>query len=522
MRPRLRVPSDGEADATNDTGSLRASASRGVLWMTLQKWFTRIGGFVTVAILTRLLQPSEFGIVAATMTVLPLVVLLSDLGFSTYVVQAVKADQTVLSTSFWYCALAGVVLGGGLALSAPVFARLFAVPQMAVVLPVLAPAVLMVVLRSVPVALLRRRMQFRALAAQSAVAAALAQVIAIVLAVNGAGVWALVAQQLVAEVVTTAAAWWSVRWLPSLHFSRREFSSMARFGSQVVFVDLAATFRGWAEVAIVSHSLGTTALGYLSIARKLVDVTSDLSGAAIPAVSQVVFARMRDSLPRLQAAYQRALSTTYGVVSLPLLVIAVGAPIAVPLIFGGGWDRSVPVASALAVAGVMTLGAVLDQGLFYGLGRPGAWLAYAVGIDALTVLGTAVGVRWGLVGVALAFIVVAAAATATRWVLVARQLRTSTGQVAAPLSRTLPVIAASALTGGAVLALIRSGPAWLLMITLGFFMALAHVATLGLTQRAVFRDLVDGLNLRRLRDRIQHRGHDSLARTSVDPEESVL
>lgn len=492
----MSVHEAADEDSRRDGGSLSREASRGVLWMTLQKWFTRIGGFVTVAILTRLLVPAQFGVVAATTTVLPLVLLLADLGFSTYVVQAEKADQTVLSTSFWYCALSGLLLAGSLALAAPLFARAFAVPEMAYVMPALSPAVLMVVLRSVPTALLRRRMRFRALAAQSALAAGVAQVLAVVLALNGAGVWALVGQQLAAETVTAVAAWWSARWMPSLHFSRREFSTMVRFGGQVVFVDLAATLRSWAEVAIVSHALGAAALGYMSIARKLVDVTSDLSGAAIPSVSQVVFARVRDSRPRLQRAYQRALSTTYGVVSLPMLVVAVGAPAAVPLIFGAGWGQSVPVVSALAVAGVMTLGAVLDQGLFYGLGRPGVWLAYACVVDALTVAGTAVGVRWGLIGVALAFIVVAAAATTARWVLVARALGASVWMVAAPLSRTLPVMAASAASGALVLTAIGAARTWVAMLALGAAMAVVHVVVLGLVQRGVYRDVVEGIGVR--------------------------
>ena len=68
-----------------------------------------------------------------------------------------------------------------------------------------------------------------------------------------------------------------------------------------------------------------------------------------------------------------------------------------------------PPAQALAVAGIITLGAMLDHGLFYGLGRPGAWLGYAVVVDTATVATTAVAVRWGLVGVAVGFVVVAVA-----------------------------------------------------------------------------------------------------------------
>ena len=80
-------------------------------------------------------------------------------------------------------------------------------------------------------------------------------------------------------------------------------------------------------------------------------------------------------------------------------------------------------AQALAFAGIITLGAMLDHGLFYGLGRPGTWLGYAVVVDGATVATTAVAVRWGLGGVAVGFVVVAFVATVARWVLVSTNSR---------------------------------------------------------------------------------------------------
>ena len=107
-------------------------------------------------------------------------------------------------------------------------------------------------------------------------------------------------------------------------------------------------------------------------------------------------------------------------VSPLMILLVVTAPVLVPLLFGEQWQASVPPAQALAVAGIITLGAMLDHGLFYGLGRPGAWLAYAVVVDAATVATTAIAVRWGLVGVAVGFVLVAVLATVARWVLVGR------------------------------------------------------------------------------------------------------
>ncbi len=496
-------PAEPEESDTQE--GLGAHAARGVLWMTAQKWMTRIGGLVTVAILTRFVTPAEFGVVAAAMTVIPFVYLLSDLGFSTYVVQSRSVDQRVLSTAFWFSCIAALVLGGGLFLAAPLFADVFGIDGTTPVLRGLVPSIVFVALQGVPVALLRRRMQFKKLAAQTAVAALLAQIVAVVLALTGAGVWALVVQQLVAQGVSGVIAWVSARWRPTLSFSRPEFAAMTRFGGQVVAVELVATLRGWVEAAIISNVLGASALGYLTIARRLVDTTSDMSAAAILPVSTVVFAKVRDTGDRLRSSYLRALGASYGTVSLPLTFVAVAAPIVLPLVFGTGWEPSVPVSQALALAGVLTLGAMLDHGLFYGLGKPGAWLSYAVGVEALTVGTTAVVVRWGLSGVAWGFLGVALVATTMRWVLVARTMSASVPEIAQPFARLLPVMAGVGVAGLGIARLTEGWPALLSITCIGGAMALVHIGLVRLVAPAVFDDVVRGLRLRALFDRLRRR-----------------
>ena len=45
-------------------GPLAERATTGAIWLTAQTWFAKVGGFVTVVILARLLTPTDFGLVA--------------------------------------------------------------------------------------------------------------------------------------------------------------------------------------------------------------------------------------------------------------------------------------------------------------------------------------------------------------------------------------------------------------------------------------------------------------------------
>jgi O-antigen/teichoic acid export membrane protein len=439
-----------EQRATNEEQLGRRAAS-GVLWLAAQKWAVRVSGFATLVVLTRELSPHQFGVVAAAMTVIPIVYLLSDLGFSTYLLQTDDIDQHSLSTAFWTSVAAGAFLSTGLWFVSPLIADAFEIPELTTVLRALVLSVVPTVLAGVPLAMLRRAMAFKAVAMQALVAAVLAQVVAVVVALGGGGVWALVSQLVVAQWVIALLAWRKAHWLPSFWLSPRLFGHMAAFGVRVSAVDFVATTRIWAEAWIVSVSLGTTALGFLNIAQRLILVAQELTAASVVPVSTVVFAKVRESFERLRATYLKALGVAYAVVSPLMVLIVVTAPVLFPVLFGNRWGASVRPAQALAVAGIITLGAMLDHGLFYGLGRPGAWLAYAVVVDAATVGMTAVAVRWGLTGVAVGFVVVAVLATVARWVLVGRIMTLAVRTVAGPFVTVMVPTALAMVLGTLVL-----------------------------------------------------------------------
>lgn len=460
------------APATDTVGRQAAS---GVLWLTAQKWAIRVLGFVTIAVLTRLLSPQDFGTVAAASTILPFFYLLADLGFAAYIVQVANADQRMLSTAFWYSLSAGMVLCAALVAIAPLMGIVFGDPRVVPVLQALSLWVIFTAFGSVPMAILRRNMSFARLAGQGAIAAVIAQAVAMAMAFSGAGVWALVGQSLVAPVITSILAWISTRWNPNLMFSRREFSRMTRYGGQVLGVEFVAMLRASGEAAVISSTLGVAALGYMNIAQRLVQVVQDLTGSAIVPVTTVAFARIRDDRERLLSAYLRALRMSYAALSLPLTIVAVAAPMIVPILFGKAWNSSFPIAQILAIAGTLTVGAWLDHGLFYGVGKPGRWFVYALVIDGITFGTTVALVHSGLIAVAWGFLGVCVVATVSRWFLVAKILSTSPRLVAGPFLFVVTAVAVSGAVGWGILVLTGGLPDWASIVLVAVTVAVVHL-----------------------------------------------
>src|SRR6478736_3798763 len=102
---RHRLPSVSDTIALDAApgaggGALGRPAASGTLWLAAQRWVVRVTGLVTVAVLTRLVTPEQFGVVAAASAVIPFVLMLSELGLSVYIVQAPELSRRTLSTAF--------------------------------------------------------------------------------------------------------------------------------------------------------------------------------------------------------------------------------------------------------------------------------------------------------------------------------------------------------------------------------------------------------------------------------------
>jgi O-antigen/teichoic acid export membrane protein len=488
--------------------SLRARAASGVLWTVAQKWGVRVSSLVTLAVLARLVEPHEFGVVAMAMVYIALLNLLADFGFASYVVQATDPDQRLLSTAFWFSAGASVLLAALMTALAPLVAALVHTPELTPVLQVLALAVVVNGCVGTPSALLKRRLAFRTLALRPMVAALVSQAVAVALAFLGAGVWALVAQTLVFSVIGGAVIWAGANWRPSLMFSTADARQIASYGSHVVGMDITGNLRGWGETALIGGILGTSALGYWAVATRLVAVAVDVSATTIVTVATPVFARLKEERERLAAAYLRASSLSLAVVGPALLLLAVTAPVIIPLVFGSQWGPSIVVAQIIPCGTVFLFLAMLDRGLLLATGRPAAALAFTVPVDACAVALVAATAHAGLAAVAVAEVLVAVVSTPFRLRIVCRVLDLQLTRAMRMLARLVALAGVSVLPA-ALLVLVGDGlPAIVTIAAAGILTVVAQVLLLRAAAPEVLTDIWSMVPAR-LRRRVARRARST-------------
>ncbi len=382
-------------------GGVSRAAVRGVAWMGLATWINQAAALVTFIVLGRLLAPSEFGLVAAASVVIWLLRVLVDQGFSQVLIQRADLTGSHIDTAFWTALGTGLIIAAATIVTAPVIADLYSLPELTPVLQALSVIFVFAGLANTQSALLAREMRFRIQAIRSLVASVSSAVVAIALAISGAGVWALVAQTLTYEGLLVILLWSLVSWRPAMRFSIPEFKELFSFGVQVAGIRALTNIGAYSDNLLVGVVVGATALGYYVVGFRVVVVMNSFIALTLVQVLLSAFSRLQDDIPALNAAFYRS-TRVAAAISLPLFagLALVAHPLTV-LVFGEKWAPSAPVMQALAVAGFLQCQLIFTTQYVIALGRPSNELKWTAALIGSELIGFGLSVHLGIVAVAM-------------------------------------------------------------------------------------------------------------------------
>ena len=377
---------------------------RGVSWSALQRLGSQAIQGVVFLLLARLLTPKDFGLLSLALVYLGFLQIFVEQGMGDAIIQKHELEPVFVDTAFWINLSSGFVFCGvGWAASGAV-ATLFGQPELAPVLRCLSLLFPLNALAIVPLCLLRRELRFPALALCTILQALSGGAVALFLAARGAGVWSLVGQQFVASGVAVAVMAFATDWRPRLMMCRRSFKELLWFGSNVSGVNLLNLFNRQADNLIIGYFLGPVALGYYAIAYQILVNVSNLFVGTINSLALPLFARLQHEPARLRATVLQFTRVTC-LVSAPVFYgISALAPEALTLCFGHKWAASAPSLQVLCLVGLLYAGFYFHGPLLAAVGKP-QWNLF---LNALQAAGNGaaflIGVRWGILGVATAYV----------------------------------------------------------------------------------------------------------------------
>jgi len=442
--------------------------------------------------LARLLVPSDFGLFAAGLLMINYLDRVKDLGIGAGLIYRREEWSRLASTGLPISLVSAGVLAGLAYLSAPLAASVFHEPAVADLVRVLSVALFISGLAVVPESKLRRELDFRRRLLPEGVAAIVKGGVAIGLAMDGAGFWALVWGQLAGTAVQSLLYWRLAGWRPTWGWNPDDARALLRYGLPSALVGILAVLHENLDYIIVGHRLDAEQLGYYVMGFRIPELV--VIGICI-VTGQVLFpafSRLQDSPRELAAGYLSAVRYISLATLTAAAVIAVLADEIVLALLGAEWEATIPVLRLLALFSAVYSLSFHAGEIYKATGRP--MLLNWIALVKLAVFAPALWWAAGhsIVAVAWAVLLVNVGLTAMKLAIVVRLLRISYFDVlrafrAAVLAAT--VVAAVVTAAGVPLSPLP--PGWRLVL-----LSAVALATIGVAVRVLVPEIAQAVAAR--------------------------
>ena len=342
--------------------NLKQKAIGGVIWTALQRYSTMLIQFISGIILARLLTPYDYGCIGMLMIFMLLAESFIDGGFGSALIQKKQPTQTDYSTIFFWNMGLSVVLYGVLYLSAPAISRFYGIPLLCDVLRVQGLVLFVYAFNIVQRNQLQKKMNFKVLAIVTIVTSLTALTVTIVMAHQGFGVWALVAQNMLTAAIPAIVFWFYVRWRPQLVFSWQSFRELFSFGFYMFLTHILNQFGQQIQGLLIGKMYNPSTMGFYSKAHGLEKFASNSISSIMSQVTYPLYAEAQDDKELLGNMIKR-ITMTLSYITFPLMFILLlcAKPIFL-LLYSERWLDSVPYFQFLCIAGLaLSLQSVNNQ-----------------------------------------------------------------------------------------------------------------------------------------------------------------
>jgi len=384
--------------------NLLKEASVGIKWLAIARLSKQAFQFITLIILARLLTPDDFGLMTTALVVIGLLNIFRDMGLSAAIIQRKLVTDELLSTLFWLSIAIGIIVTSSLIIVSPLIAGFYKTPKLALILQILSFSFLITSLTLLHQALLEKDLKFNLLSKIEIISTLIGAVVGIIMAINNFGVWSLVFQNLVNISIVSAILWFNKSFKPKLHFKFRDVQSIANYSINLAGFNVVNYFVRNSDYVLIQKFLGEKLLGFYNLAYRIMLYPLQNVTAVISRVMFPVYSRLQDDNEKFRDSYVE-LTNLIALITFPLMLwIVAVSDIFIISLFSKKWEAVIPLLIILAPVG-MIQSVYSPAGLIYQTkGRTDWWFKWGIFTGVLFILAFLIGIKWGLIGVALGYL----------------------------------------------------------------------------------------------------------------------
>ena len=316
---------------------LKTKAISSLFWKLFEQGGAAAISLVVQIVMARLLAPEQFGMLAIMLVFVNVGNVIVQSGLNTAVIQAPEVTERDFSTVFWMSLALSVLLYAVVFFCAPAIAAFYAMPGVVGPLRALVLVLIVNAYNSIQEAIISRKMEFQKTFRATVAAGLVSGAVGIAAAVAGAGIWALVIQQLLYQIAKCVVLAAQVPWKPQPVFDFSRALLLFRFGWKLLVSGLLD--QGYQSLSdlIIGKVFTSSDLGLVSQGKKYPQALGTVLDGAIQPVMLSAVAKVQDDRGQVKRLARRALKTSTFLIVPAMTMFAVVAEPLVRLLLGEQW-----------------------------------------------------------------------------------------------------------------------------------------------------------------------------------------
>ena len=222
------------SDPISESESLSQKALGGIFWSILEKYGGKVIQFGAALFLLRLLSPEDYGLIAMIAVFFALANVMIESGFSQALIREKTITDADKSTTFYVNLIMAISMYALLWVAAPWISIFFDEPELTDLSRYTGLTMIFFAITIIQRAHFIHKINFRTQAYINLIGATISSIVAVILAYQGFGVWALATQMILLSLVNSALYWVVHPWLPKKFINKESFKKLFGFGSNLM------------------------------------------------------------------------------------------------------------------------------------------------------------------------------------------------------------------------------------------------------------------------------------------------
>jgi O-antigen/teichoic acid export membrane protein len=325
---------------------------RGVTWMTSLRVLTRGLAVVKIAILARILVPSQFGNYGIALLVLGFLEVLTETGINVFLIQEKSDPQKYLDSAWVVSIIRGILISLLILATSPLVIHFFKVPQAGKLLYLVAGVAFVRGFINPMEVTFQKKLEFMKEFYFQGFLYFVDALIAVTLGIVIRSESAMIVSMLFAATAEVILSFVLFKDKPRLVIEKDKVLKVIGSGKWITGAGIFSYIFQNIDNVVVGKFLGTTSLGYYQQAYSISTLPVSEAGQIFNKVTFPVYVKISEDSQRLKAAFFKTLAVIAALVIPFALVILLFAKQIILIFLGPKWLAIESVLKILAIFGV--------------------------------------------------------------------------------------------------------------------------------------------------------------------------